>query len=307
MLLSARHARGQVGFNSGEARFVNLSSVRPALSHLCGLYPSLSSTLMILTSMCWAVVYCSPIYTAVQSEGSSGRQLFQRLACTGGPAQETSSLQYWHLQLAILERVYGQVMIGQPEEGRVDLLEPIPEESRMCVEYVHVSAEVPAVFETPGLFPGFRLPRFGKKARQDAKEPKTRQVSTGCRSPALKDCQLVKEGCTSKICSEATGAWAAQAYVCTCTHAAVPIVLQILHDITGFCKPNEVLALMGPSGSGKTSLLSIIGDRAQKCALIRCCPLLCYYRCCVLVALLVRAPSNSAHDVLHFQSMIGGF
>ena len=54
-----------------------------------------------------------------------------------------------------------------------------------------------------------------------------------------------------------------RAQVYACIHAA--FLLQILHDITGFCKPNEVLALMGPSGSGKTSLLSIIGDRAQRC------------------------------------------
>ena len=38
---------------------------------------------------------------------------------------------------------------------------------------------------------------------------------------------------------------------------------QILFNITGCCRPGEVLAFMGPSGSGKTTLLSIIGGRAQ--------------------------------------------
>lgn len=40
--------------------------------------------------------------------------------------------------------------------------------------------------------------------------------------------------------------------------------LQILYNITGCCRPGEVLAFMGPSGSGKTTLLSIIGGRAQR-------------------------------------------
>ncbi len=64
---------------------------------------------------------------------------------------------------------------GGSEGSSADLLEPIPEASRMCVEYVHVSAEVPTVFAAPGLFPGLSLPSFGRKSAADA-GPKARQV-----------------------------------------------------------------------------------------------------------------------------------
>ncbi len=37
----------------------------------------------------------------------------------------------------------------------------------------------------------------------------------------------------------------------------------MLFNISGCCRPGELLAFMGPSGSGKTTLLSIIGGRAQ--------------------------------------------
>jgi ABC-type lipoprotein export system ATPase subunit len=35
----------------------------------------------------------------------------------------------------------------------------------------------------------------------------------------------------------------------------------ILHNVTGYAKPGEMVAIMGASGSGKTSLLNILGQR----------------------------------------------
>jgi ABC-type lipoprotein export system ATPase subunit len=34
-----------------------------------------------------------------------------------------------------------------------------------------------------------------------------------------------------------------------------------LHNVTGYAKPGDMVAIMGASGSGKTSLLNILGQR----------------------------------------------
>ena len=40
-----------------------------------------------------------------------------------------------------------------------------------------------------------------------------------------------------------------------------PDMKEILHNISGYSRPKEMIALMGPSGSGKTSLLNVLAQR----------------------------------------------
>jgi len=37
--------------------------------------------------------------------------------------------------------------------------------------------------------------------------------------------------------------------------------LRLLHDVTGFCKPYTLTALMGASGAGKTTALDVLAQR----------------------------------------------
>ena len=42
-----------------------------------------------------------------------------------------------------------------------------------------------------------------------------------------------------------------------------PKMKQILHNLSGFARPKQILAIMGPSGGGKTSTLNILAQRLK--------------------------------------------
>ena len=81
----------------------------------------------------------------------------------------------------------------------VDLLEPILQANRMCVEYRHVSAYVPAKVTPGGLFTGLGLPAFTAKGKAKEKE-KLRRVSSS--HPAIADYPLLlNDGIRLSMCS----------------------------------------------------------------------------------------------------------
>lgn len=77
----------------------------------------------------------------------------------------------------------------------MDLLEPILDENRMCVEYRHVSAFVPATVSAGGLLSGWNLPKLTAKAKAKEKA-KLRRVRLIV--------QIICFGCLSKGCSAIT-------------------------------------------------------------------------------------------------------
>jgi ABC-type multidrug transport system ATPase subunit len=92
------------------------------------------------------------------------------------------------------------VAVGEPET----LLEPVPEERQLHLDFHNISGWVSTHIGPPSLLPSF------KSKKQNDDKPEYRQI---------------------------------------------------MHNVSGSCRPGEVLALMGPSGSAKTSVLSVLGGR----------------------------------------------
>lgn len=147
--------------------------------------------------------------------------------------------------------------------GDLDIIPAIPEGQRLNLKYEAVSCWVPnntgsvSLFE--GLKPNFKL--FGQKKDRAATESGEKPAAhRQVRRPPLRFCRQLRV-VTPHFCL-----WPVEVLVFQDTSHAHLFSPQILHAATGVCEPGEVLAFMGPSGSSKTTLLTILGDRSDKCA-----------------------------------------
>lgn len=54
-------------------------------------------------------------------------------------------------------------------------------------------------------------------------------------------------------------------YTYVCRRACIiPVKYPVLHGVSGFAHPGEMLLLTGPNGSGMSTLLDIIAQRSQQ-------------------------------------------
>ena len=116
------------------------------------------------------------------TDSRRSRSLSLRTSLSGAAARQQISGTDSPIDVNNSSRGEVKLRIGA-DDSNVEILEPVPEDRRLYMEYAGVSAWVPSMFDKPSLLPKINLRRGAKKIED--KKSSMRKVGETCQGRSL--------------------------------------------------------------------------------------------------------------------------